>query len=289
MNNSRAAHFRRRAFSLSAGALVAVLWAATMDTRRLRETMERAEARNPIIWASLFSRNVLPGVVNIHRSTHELLDRILDGQTPPDLDEGATPVIVSAFDPTRLKTRVFSDGKAAEALAASMAVPVLFKPVWSNGRPLIDGAVGDVAGVDGLERSDRVLYHHATYLPLWLTQHLAGFSDLVALKIHGLPYLNPWQLQGNGMDAFRLAKEATLRALDCPMTATRWSAGEVARKADTENSGSGSNSSGGGSRAGIGGFSPSSEVGNQGVRLVEVRTRRHRGTGDDDGGVRSRL
>lgn len=43
-----------------------------------------------------------------------------------------------------------------------MAVPVLFKPVWSNGRPLIDGAVGDVAGVDGLERSERVLYHHVS-------------------------------------------------------------------------------------------------------------------------------
>lgn len=62
----------------------------------------------------------------------------------------------------RLKTRVFSDGKAEEALAASMAVPVLFKPVWSNGRPLIDGAVGDIAGVDGLERSERVLYHHVS-------------------------------------------------------------------------------------------------------------------------------
>lgn len=57
--------------------------------------------RNPMIWASLFSRNVLPGVVNVYRSTHELLDRILDGQAPPNLDEGATPVVVSAFDPTR--------------------------------------------------------------------------------------------------------------------------------------------------------------------------------------------
>lgn len=63
----------------------------------------------------------------------------------------------------RLKTKVFSAGNAADALAASMAVPILFKPVWANGRPLIDGAVGDVAGVDGLDRSERVLYHHVSF------------------------------------------------------------------------------------------------------------------------------
>ncbi len=62
----------------------------------------------------------------------------------------------------RLRTKVFSSGKAAEALAASMAVPILFKPVWAGGRPLIDGAVGDVAGVHGLGRSERVLYHHVS-------------------------------------------------------------------------------------------------------------------------------
>lgn len=41
----------------------------------------------------------------------------------------------------------------------------------------------------------------------------------------GLPYLNPWQLPGNGMDAFRLAKEATLRALDAPIIRQRRSRG----------------------------------------------------------------
>lgn len=66
--------------------------------------------RNPIVWASLLSRNVLPGVVNIHRSTHELLDRILDGQAVPDLEDGAIPVLVSAFDVTRCE--IWSRGAA---------------------------------------------------------------------------------------------------------------------------------------------------------------------------------
>ncbi|CAN0186321.1 unnamed protein product [Pylaiella littoralis] len=245
-----------------------------MDTEKLRETMERAESRNPIVWASLLSRNVLPGVVNIHRSTHELLGRILEGQAVPDLEDGPIPVLVSAFDVTRLKTRVFSNGEPAKALAASMAVPVLFKPVWADGRPLIDGAVGDVAGVDGLERSERVLYHHATYLPLWLTQHLGGFSDLVALKINGLPYLNPWQLPGNGMEAFRLAKEATLRALDSPMTWLRRPGGSTPPAPTVNEDAHSSKSS-----------SLVSESRNEGVRVVKVRAN----AGDSREHVRSRL
>ena len=53
------------------------------------------------MWASLFSRNMLPGVVNIHKSTRELLERILEGQSVPDLDQNSIPVLVSAFDITR--------------------------------------------------------------------------------------------------------------------------------------------------------------------------------------------
>lgn len=58
--------------------------------------------------------------------------------------------------------KVFVDGNAADALAASMAVPFLFKPIWADGRPLLDGAVGDVAGIAGLDRAERVLYHHVS-------------------------------------------------------------------------------------------------------------------------------
>lgn len=53
------------------------------------------------MWASLLSRNVLPGVVNIRRSTYKLLDRILDGAQVPDLEHLSIPVLVSAFDVTR--------------------------------------------------------------------------------------------------------------------------------------------------------------------------------------------
>lgn len=53
------------------------------------------------MWASFFSRNLLPGVVNIHKSTRELLDRIMEGQRVPDLDDNPIPVHVSAFDVTR--------------------------------------------------------------------------------------------------------------------------------------------------------------------------------------------
>ncbi|CAM9871870.1 unnamed protein product, partial [Ectocarpus fasciculatus] len=112
-------------------------------------------------------------------------------------------------------------------------------------------------------------FPQATYLPLRLTQHLGGFTDLVALKINGLPYLNPWQLPGNGMDAFRLAKEATLRALDTPVT-KRGRTGSVAdTKVDDSTSGL-------------------PEGVHRGVRVVKVRAQRGRMV-DPGGVVRSRL
>jgi hypothetical protein len=61
--------------------------------------------------------------------------------------------------------QVFEKGDILAALASSMAVPVLFKAVWLEGRPLVDGAVLDIAGMQGVSRTNRVLYHHATLTP----------------------------------------------------------------------------------------------------------------------------
>lgn len=65
----------------------------------------RFMSRNPIVWASLLSRNMLPGVVNTHKSTRELLHRILEGAPVPDLEDLSIPVLVSAFDVTRFLIR----------------------------------------------------------------------------------------------------------------------------------------------------------------------------------------
>lgn len=90
------------------------------------------------------------------------------------------------------------------------------------------------------------------------------------------------------MEAFRLAKEATLRALDSPMAPRRWPAGKAARDTDADigSSGSSSSDNSSGSRKGSSSWP---EVSSRGVRLVEVRTCKRRGTDDTGEGVRSRL
>lgn len=71
------------------------------------------------------------------------------------------------------------------------------------------------------------------------------------------------------MEAFRRAKEATLRALDTPVTKRGWTGSVAATKADDDTSGL-------------------PEAVHRGVRVVKVRARR--GQMVDSGGVvRSRL
>ncbi|CAM9225522.1 unnamed protein product [Hapterophycus canaliculatus] len=91
------------------------------------------------------------------------------------------------------------------------------------------------------------------------------------------------------MDAFRLAKEATLRALDSPMTTQSWSGKKAAREGGRASCSSRGGISGGGGSSSSSGSGPLLEARNQGVRLVEVRTRRRRGTDDAGEGGRSRL
>lgn len=95
----------------------------------------------------------------------------------------------------------------------------------------------------------------------------------------GLPYLNPWQLPGNGMDAFRLAKEATLRALDSPMD------GRPEVVAPPSPAGGDSSSS---SRNSSGSSVPSGWR-KEGARVVTVKAHARRGVDDDGTAVRSRL
>lgn len=71
------------------------------DKPNLRTLRRLCGRRNPLVFAPLLSRNVLPGVVNVYKSARESLDRILEGETLPKLEDYPIPVLVSAFDVTR--------------------------------------------------------------------------------------------------------------------------------------------------------------------------------------------
>lgn len=61
-------------------------------------------------------------------------------------DQCRVPLAVSAFDVSRLKTRILMEGNIAPALRATCTFPGLFSPVWHPKGVLIDGGVSDSTG-----------------------------------------------------------------------------------------------------------------------------------------------
>ncbi|CAM9786267.1 unnamed protein product [Chrysoparadoxa australica] len=197
----------------SSGALIACWWSTTRNINTIVSTLASI-TENPLSLCRLFHPNPWPGLVSIYTATKSFVRDHFPVQRFESCDP---PAFVSAWDPYRMRNRVFcEEGDLVPALAASMAVPFLFKPCLVNGAPHWDGAVSDMAGVCGLSRDDRVLYHHATVMPVGLTPHISQFKNLVTLKLEGLPYLHPLRL-GRAMEAFHIAREATLICLDSPL------------------------------------------------------------------------
>ncbi len=70
-----------------------------------------------------------------------LLDIILPPQIARDFDHLTTPLKIVASDFYAQEAVVFSSGPLRRAIAASMALPVIFQPVQIDGRVLIDGGL----------------------------------------------------------------------------------------------------------------------------------------------------
>lgn len=70
-----------------------------------------------------------------------LLDLVMPKGMKPAFEDLPVPLKLVASDFYRQEQVVFSSGPLREAIAASMALPVIFQPVISQGRALIDGGL----------------------------------------------------------------------------------------------------------------------------------------------------
>jgi NTE family protein len=197
-----------RAAGSSAGALVAGLWASGRSAGAIGDilrTLRRADFWDPAPG---------PGLLRGQRF-RALLERHLGART---FAECRFALGVSACDLLRLRTRALDLGPLAPAIHASCAFPLLFQPVWLDGRPHADGGILDRHGLQSLPAGGRLLYHHLGSRSPW---RLPGSRALqaptrpatVTLVIDGLPRLSPFQLE-RGPDALERAHAATHRALD---------------------------------------------------------------------------
>jgi NTE family protein len=201
-----------RVAGCSAGALVGGAWAAGVEPLELRErllTLERSA-----FWDPSWGPGLLAGA-----RFRALLDQLLPVHT---FAECRVPLTVSVFDVLAMRTIACDSGELAPAIQASCTVPIMFHPVRSEGRMLVDGGLFDRPGLLGITGSARVLYHHLPSRVPWAPLRTALRRDaprrpgLVSLTLDMLPRSNPFQLEA-GRRALEQARQETRRALDCPI------------------------------------------------------------------------
>ena len=192
----------------SAGALVSGAWASGVSGARLSEELHGL--RREHFWDPRPGLGLLRG-----RLFRERLDALLGA---PSFAGCRVPLSISVFDVLSRRTRVLADGPLAPAIQASCAVPLLFHPIWIDGRPHLDGGIADRPGLDGVPAGERVLHHHLASRSPWRAKGgssmaIPARSGLVALVLAGMPRVGPFRLE-QGPRAFDAARRAARVALE---------------------------------------------------------------------------
>jgi NTE family protein len=192
----------------SIGALIAAAYAAGMSGREIRRFVitlahDRAEVFRRLIatragtFANLF--NLGFGSATLV-DAEKFCQQFLPDKVPEDFGELEIPLTIIATDLYRRQQAAFSSGPLKPALAASIALPTVMRPVVVAGRVLIDGGATNP-------------------LPF---EELRGRADLVlAVDISGAPtderrdIPNPWEcllatvlVMGNAITAEKIKHRA---------------------------------------------------------------------------------
>ncbi len=195
----------------SAGALVAGGWAAGVDAPVMQRELFSLTRQD--FWDPFPGLGVLRG-----RLFRERLLRLLPSD---DFARARVPVGLSAFHVRTRKTEVLTGGALSAAIHASCAVPLMFHPVWIEGRAFLDGGIRDRPGTTFVDDAPRVLYHHLLSRSPWRRKQgahtrIPSRAGLVALSVAGITRPGPFALD-KGKAAFAEARRATEQALARPV------------------------------------------------------------------------
>ncbi|HEY3354939.1 MAG TPA: patatin-like phospholipase family protein [Polyangia bacterium] len=198
-----------RVAGASAGALIGGLWASGLDAGRLATALRGL--RRGDFWDPAPGLGLLRG-----RRFRALLDELLVAKT---FETAPVRAAVSACDLLAWRTVVLARGALAPAIQASCTFPLLFQPLWLDGRLYADGGILDRHGLAGLPGAGRLLFHHLTSRSPWRRAGSAALAvparpGMVTLLVRDLPRLGPFRL-GRGPVALAQARAAARRALDC--------------------------------------------------------------------------
>jgi NTE family protein len=187
-------------------------WAAGLDASKL--AAELVTLRREDFWDPRVGLGLLRG---------SLFRARLDALLPSSTFEGCRiPASVSVYDVVARRVRTLETGDLAPALHASCAVPLMFHPVWIQGRPYFDGGVTDRPGLAGMPQAEpRVLFHHLASRSPWRrpgspSMDVPSRPGMTALVLADLPRVGPFRLE-QGRRAFDAARRAMQTALNRPL------------------------------------------------------------------------
>lgn len=121
-----------------------------------------------------------------------LLEHILPSRVPRRFDQLAIPLAVVATDFYAQDTIVFTEGDLRQAIAASIALPVIFQPVIINNRALMDGGLVD---------------------PLPFDLATGRVDVTVAIDVSGAPRSDPRQMGPGAVEAIVACAQILQRSL----------------------------------------------------------------------------
>ena len=144
----------------SIGALIGAGWANGMSGAELRDfsfsalgTIKDIAGR---LWGAQIRNlgNLLKVGLNVQLDARRVVDAFLPDPFPTDFRDLATPLYVVATDFQSWHQAVFSEGPLRDAIAGSIAIPSLFRPVPFANHLLVDGCVVNPLPLDQVADCD---------------------------------------------------------------------------------------------------------------------------------------
>ncbi len=179
----------------SIGAIFAAAYASGLSGKQIRaHTIEVLKKRLDLV-RDLYAARVRAsgGFFNAlaprpaFLAPERLLDIILPPQIARDFDHLTMPLKIVASDFYAQEAVVFSSGPLRPAIAASMALPVIFQPVQIDGRVLIDGGLVNPLPFDLVAgEADLTVAVDASGAPVPRPgqRHAESVGDAVCLELH---------------------------------------------------------------------------------------------------------
>jgi NTE family protein len=188
----------------SIGALIGAGWANGMKGAEIREHAFEVLGTLRVIAARLWARHVrgLGGLLQNGLPTqldaNAVVDAFLPDGFPPQFSDLRVPLYVVATDFQSWHPAVFSSGLVRPAIAGSIAIPSLFKPVYFDNHLLVDGGVVN---------------------PLPLDQADIGTDFLIGIDVNGDPSHGLTKVNHNAVDLWFGSAQIMMHSLTAHMMA----------------------------------------------------------------------